>query len=282
MGYLDRIDECNNHDLGRYAPFAAAEQRIGWIRLDRIQLLEQLMAGLQVSDQGVTMSRDLSSFEARSEAVAEVVTALMERGEISAWRGELYPVGISFDAPPLLELERSAVPFFGARAYGVHVNGFTRRDGDLLMWVAHRARDKPTYPGMLDNMVAGGQPIGISLHENVIKEAAEEASIPRELAAGAVPTGSVSYCHENEHGLKPDCMFCYDLELPPDFEPRSADGEVEAFELVPVQDVAAIVRDTSKFKFNCNLVILDFLLRHGVIPADHPERALIAAGLRTN
>ena len=46
------------------------------------------------------------------------------------------------------------------------------------MWIGRRARDKPTFPGMLDNFVAGGQPIGIGLMDNLIKEAAEEAGVP--------------------------------------------------------------------------------------------------------
>lgn len=42
-----------------------------------------------------------------------------------------------------------------------------------------------------------------------------------------------------------------------------ADGEVESFELVPVKHVANIIRSTEFFKENCNLVIIDFLFRHG-------------------
>ena len=35
-------------------------------------------------------------------------------------------------------------------------------------------------------------------------------------------------------GLRRDLLHCYDLELPEDFVPRAADGEVEAFELWPM------------------------------------------------
>jgi len=133
---------------------------------------------------------------------------------------------------------------------------------------------------MLDNMVAGGQPIDLSLWDNVIKESAEEAGIPEDLAARARPVGAVTYCMEAKSGLKPDCMFCYDLELPADFEPECTDGEVEAFELWPLLRVAEAVRDSRAFKFNCNLVILDFLVRHGWIPADDPDYVEIVCGLR--
>lgn len=41
------------------------------------------------------------------------------------------------------------------------------------------------------------------------------------------------------------------------------DGEVESFRLVPISEVANIIRTTSFFKTNCNVVIIDFLIRHG-------------------
>ena len=56
--------------------------------------------------------------------------------------------------------------------------------------------------------------------ENVIKECGEEASISAELARQAIPTGAVSYTADQPEGCKRDVLFVYDLELPPDFEPR--------------------------------------------------------------
>jgi hypothetical protein len=134
---------------------------------------------------------------------------------------------------------------------------------------------------MLDNMVAGGQPIGIGLMDNMIKECGEEAGIPKAIARTAVPVGMISYTHQAPEGCKPDQMFCFDLELPEDFTPRVTDGEVEEFYLWPVEKVAATVRDGFEFKFNCNLVIIDFLMRRGVIDPDRePDYAALAHGLR--
>ena len=112
------------------------------------------------------------------------------------------------------------------------------------------------------------------------KECFEEAGIPESIAAGARLVGTVSYCVQHDRGLKPDTMFCYDLELPREFVPHPVDGEVERFELWPIRRVAERVRDTADFKFNCNLVIIDFLVRHGVIPATDPDYAEIVRGLR--
>ena len=51
------------------------------------------------------------------------------------------------------------------------------------------------------------------------------------------------------------------------------------FELVPAESVLDQIRKTDEFKFNVNLVILDFALRNGLIPVDDPEYLEVASGL---
>ena len=81
---------------------------------------------------------------------------------------------------------------------------------------------------METSVVVVAQPFGISCEENVVKECAEEASIPRQLACNAKCAGLVSYVALSDQGLKPDVLFCYDLQLPEDFVPVPQDGEVWA------------------------------------------------------
>ena len=88
---------------------------------------------------------------------------------------------------------------------------------------------------MLDHLVAGAQPAGLSPSENVVKEAGEEAGVPVDLAKTAVPVSICSYVGTDEFGqLKRDVLFNYDLQLPWDFEPTAVDGEVESFERWPL------------------------------------------------
>ncbi|MCX7363543.1 MAG: hypothetical protein NTV97_17060 [Alphaproteobacteria bacterium] len=68
--------------------------------------------------------------------------------------------------------------------------------------------------------------------------------------------------------------------MPEDFTPAANDGEVHGFELWPVQRVFETVRDTTEFKYNCNLVLIDFFLRHGLLSADDPDFITIGEGLR--
>ena len=50
--------------------------------------------------------------------------------------------------------------------------------------------------------------------------------MPPELAKNAKPVGVVTY-NQNYNGCcKRDVLFCYDVELPEDFVPVPADGEV--------------------------------------------------------
>ncbi len=285
MSYLDHIHACNKHDLADFRPFRIDGLGVGWVPVAFAGLLAAFDDVFHVSDGAVDLAPDLKDIEARTTAVDRVLRRLAETGHFPAWRDEPYPVAPLAaspfaGAPILMRIERAAAPNFGVRAYGVHMTGFVRRRDGMFIWVARRAHDKPTYPGMLDNTVAGGQPVGIGLKENLIKECREEANIPPELATLAVPVGAISYVYAGDGGLKPDVQYCYDLALPEDFVPENQDGEICEFHLWPVEEVARLVRDTHEYKFNCNLVIIDFLIRHGYIAPDHPDYLALVQGLR--
>ena len=118
---------------------------------------------------------------------------------------------------------------------------------------------------MLDHIVAGGLPHGISITDNVIKECAEEAGMPVELASRATPVGAISYQDadvENKE-VSRDLVFCFDLELPLDFVPTAMDGEVQQFELRTIDWVmeTLFTGGASGYKPNCNLVVIDFMMR---------------------
>ncbi len=50
--------------------------------------------------------------------------------------------------------------------------------------------------------------------------------------------------------------------------------------MLGVQEVARLVRETSEFKLNCNLVVIDFLLRHGFIGPEEEDYLELVSGLR--
>jgi len=271
MGFLRHIHACNNHSSAGFLPFLIGDLRVGQVRQDFALMLEQWPDLFRLTDAALSLSPALQTFEARTQAMAGILPQLVEQGVITHLHGEQYAVTPTTPEKGVMLIDRAAAPYFGVRAFGQHINGWVREGGELKLWVARRAADRRNYPGRLDNLVAGGLPHGISRDDNLIKECWEEAGIPADMALRARPVSVISYRAETAAGFKPDTLYCYDLELPGNFIPRCTDGEVEAFYLWPVEKVRDIVRDTDEFKLNCNLVVIDFMIRRGYIGPEDPH-----------
>jgi len=56
-----------------------------------------------------------------------------------------------------------------------------------------------------------------------------------------------------------------DIELPEDFVPVPQDGEVEEFMLLPIPEV---IDRLGEFKPNCAVIVVHFLIRHGLVTPD--------------
>ncbi|XP_057967984.1 nudix hydrolase 20, chloroplastic-like [Malania oleifera] len=269
-GFFDKIRICNRGSemQSEFIPFVIEGQIVGCIHngfADHLKRFQDVFIFHSCHSNGyVSLHSLLRTPEDRTRAVGDVVKCLGEE-LIPGIRNELYPVTSSFGTPIFFSLERAAAPYFGIKAYGVHMNGYVERGGQTFLWIGKRSQEKPTYPGMLDHLVAGGLPHGMTCGENLMKECEEEAGIPRSISNGAIPVGAVSYMDIDGYRYKRDVLFCYDLKLHEDFIPKNQDGEVESFKLIPVKDVANIIRRTQFFKPNCSLVIIDFLFRHGHI-----------------
>lgn len=284
MSFIRHIENCNRHDPAGFVPFRVAGRTAGRVRPALASTLALWDNAFRFGADGLEMDPTIVDFAERSAAFDRVGPRLVEAGAIRKLRGERYAVLERWGTPPLASIDRGMVTPFGIRAFGLHVNGFTRdADGRISIWVARRARDRAVEPGKFDNMVAGGQPFGLTVAENLLKESWEEAGLTPDTASRAVPVGAISYTMESAHGLKPDTMFIFDLELPAGHEPRNTDGEVESFELWSMERVAESVRDTDDWKFNVNLTMIDFLVRHGHFKPDDPDYVdLTLGGRRTS
>ena len=261
-------------------PWAIKDQVVGWLRPSIAELLADSSDAFERHVDALYLATHLRDFASRTEALETVVGHLVARNLVPATMNEPYPVTPGGRDDALCQVDRAAAAIFGIRSFGQHLNGFVRREDGIHMWLGRRARDRQLFPGALDNMVAGGLPQNLTLEENLIKECYEEAGVPESLVRKAVPVGAVSYNRVTERGFRPDVLYCYDMELPDDFVPYNTDGEVEEFMLLPLPEVARIVRDTDDFKLNCNLVVIDFLIRHGWLEPRVPEYLDLVQGLR--
>lgn len=279
MSLLDRIAEIRVFDPAGYVPLVVDGAEMGLIEKGFATILARFPETFRFDGGAVRLADGLSGFDARTAAVDSALRALRDEGHFPNWREERWPVAAAFGEKPAFDIERAAVARLGVRGYGVHLNGYVGRGKDMRMWIARRAMDRALDPGKLDQIVAGGQPSGLGLRENLVKECGEEAAIPPDLVARAVAVGAISYCTTRAEGLRRDVEFVYDLELPDDFVPTNTDGEVGGFEMWPIDKVAETVAGSDAFKFNCALVVIDFLIRHGFIEPDHPDYVALIHGL---
>lgn len=329
---LDLLNECDDFPYFETSPLLYAQHishyyelriapstsPLGYLLPSVAHILENAPGWeLDHTERTLTLTEGTTEAE-RSTAVARTCEAMRATGHfkiLEGWRNELYPIygdvegveGEKKGSQVLCSVERAASALFGIVSYGCHMTAFTRgkrkREGEdgteeeqdeLKLWIPRRAATKQTYPHMLDNTVAGGIATGETPFESMIREAAEEASLPESLVRRkAKAVGTVTYFHirdsraGGETGLlQPECQYVYDLDLTGEnvedggeVVPKPADDEVEGFMLMDVEDVKAAM-GKGEFKPNCALVLLDFFVRHGLLSReDEPDYVEIVSRL---
>ena len=284
---LCRVRQCNVVPDGvrqSLIPFVADGIALGSVTMQTATLLcnalsehdEEKVFDLASKDDGPSLTLTPAAgatSESRTQAVAKVTNALRGADVVTGWRDELYPVSTSFYTTPTFLVERAAAPLLGCIEYGVHINGVVTdpSTGVDKMWMARRSATKSKYPGMLDHIVAGGQPAGIGLLDNVVKECGEEAGIPEDMAReNVMAAGAISYAYFEPNAGPGGAwtravMFNYDLTLPVGYEPTPVDGEVDEFFTWTMEEVLESLAPDfdDPLKPNCYLVVVDFLLRRG-------------------
>ncbi|KAF7558886.1 hypothetical protein G7046_g5279 [Stylonectria norvegica] len=189
---------------------------------------------------------------------------------------------------------------FGIVTVGVHLNMYTVKlvDGHEVVdsiWVSQRAHgDNVSYSGMLDQVVAGGMDPNdrhiymLSPWMTLKREASEEAGLLLDAETKTMSTISTTGstiigtvcdapyitfydCKDQKAGvgtcghLEPGVRFVYDLKLLDSaFRPRKEERNIEKFESFSVNEVKEQLLN-KRWKPNCGLVMLDFLLRHRLV-----------------
>ncbi|OTA02727.1 thiamine pyrophosphokinase [Trichoderma parareesei] len=269
---------------------------IGFVRdwvIDELSKTPQDIRGdmrLNTADRTVKLFYTPKTEQERTRVVTGLTAYWREKGifkSLKGWRNELWPVydrkgGLVFS------VERAAMGLFGTTRYGVHMVAYVEHPTapyGIKIWVPKRAANKSTFPGMLDNTVAGGLMTGEDPFECILREADEEASLPDALVRGSAEwVGNVTYIyiteaeHVGEDGyIYPECQWVYDLKLPADVVPQPKDGEVEEFRLCDVDEIKRDLR-AGKYKPNCALVLINFFIRRGILTeANESELAAIQA-----
>ncbi|KAI5846052.1 NUDIX hydrolase domain-like protein [Tricharina praecox] len=294
LSYLDLVNELDGFPSAILNPTAHTERlstlmlftsgthTLGYVLPSVVTALRALssphwtITPSTVSLTGHTVDERSTQMRTTLESFRDAQTFAVCSGK--GWRNELYSV-YSPNGELYLEMERSGAALFGVVQYGVHMTAFVRADGGLKIWTPRRNPTKSTYPSMLDNTVAGGIASGMTVFETLIKESAEEASLPESLVREkARCVGLVSYFMVRDHRaggetglLMPEVQYVYDMEVGDDVVPRPGDDEVQDFHLLTMDEVVSELR-AGRFKPNCAVVLIDFFIRHGIItPENEPD-----------
>lgn len=282
--FLNWIKLCNTFNKDDFLPFFIDDELLGYVHKNNRKLFEPFTDLMCFADfkgqQGLTFCAGINSFEQRTEVASRIAKDWLNSRVISSWVGEQYDVNTGFNHSSFFTIERAASSILGIKKYGIHLNAWVEKQGEVYLWVARRSKDKPTFPGKLDHLVAGGHGTGYTIQQTMIKECAEEAGVPEAIACNAKPVSMVTYNMDAGKKLQQDNLFVYDLKLDIDFVPENTDGEAEEFYLWPIEKVLHTVAATDDYKTNCNLVIIDFAIRHGFLKPDEPFYTDICAGLQ--
>lgn len=231
----------------------------------------------------VSLFHRLSTEEERSSQVAKLAAYWREHDTfplLRGWRDEVWPV-YSRKGELLFSVERAAMGLFGTMRYGVHMISYVRDPEApddphrFKFWIPRRAANKSTFPGMLDNTVAGGLCTGEEPRECLVREADEEADLPEDVVRSGVKlVGTVTYIYiadAKRHGdggyIFPECQWVYELDLPREVTPKPKDGEVGEFMLCGVDEIKEQLK-RGEYKDNCALCMVDFFFRWGILTAE--------------
>lgn len=262
--------------------------QLGYLTMPVLSALRQFPHYFNIDDANKIIKFDssLGTIEEREEAL-QIVGKKWKSEELfdtlKGWRNEQYTIYGNCKTP-YFRLERAMCPLFGVVMYGVHINGYVKTpdSGDYKLWVPRRAADKPTYPGMLDNTVAGGLGYPYGPLETCYKECYEEAGLDKEYISSNIKScGVVSYLYQlepktynSEKGLvQPEVEYIYDLEMDTDVIPDPVDHESEDFKLMPIDEVKERILN-GEFKDNCAAIIIDFMIRHNIITPENEQNYL--------
>jgi 8-oxo-dGTP pyrophosphatase MutT (NUDIX family) len=237
--------------------------------------------------QGPQLVLDLARPQ-RDAWFAALHEALRHRGVLRGWRDELFPLLDPASGAVLAHIERAAARLWGSLTRGAHCNGIVpgpTPEQDQL-WLGRRAASKSTDPGLLDNLVGGGVPLGQTPWQALQREGHEEAGLGSGIMVQARATAVYRLHRHIPEGLQFEDIHVHALELPAGLQPLNQDGEVAEFILVDPARALALVR-AGELTVDASVATLDAAWRRGWLTAclgqaEATALATILAGLRVS
>jgi 8-oxo-dGTP pyrophosphatase MutT (NUDIX family) len=259
-----------SHHPALRMPFVIDGRKVGSVSRALAPRLRAWTGPLQVTERTVTLHAPAPE---RDAVLGDINATLHAEGLIRGWRGELFDLPDPATGAPLAHMERAAARFWGTLTRGAHANGYVAdaagRPGRL--WIAQRARDKATDPGLFDNLVGGGVPSRQTPLQTLQREAWEEAGLQAHEVQSPAAGRVLRLLRDVPEGLQFEDLYAYDLALPAGREPSNQDGEVQGFCCLQLEEALALAAG-EQMTVDAALTTLDFALRHRLLPPDETRR----------
>jgi len=272
LSLLKKIKELNNFkDKGNFIKLICCEDHIGFVHKKVAKLLLESKLEYFLKNNNILLKEQKKKL--LNITLNNTCELLYKKNIVSQITNEKFPCVSALGKKEYFVLERSLVEFLGIRGYGVHLTAYVKSNNDIKLWIPRRAKDKKIEPNKLDNTVAGGISAGETVKTALFREGEEEASFKKSILNKAINTGTISYAWRNKKlALRRDTLFLYDLEITNKTFPKNKDGELIEFKLYGWKKVLETIVKTNEFKKNSGLVLINFLIRRGLITPQNEKK----------
>jgi isopentenyldiphosphate isomerase len=195
---------------------------------------------------------------ALNDVLAEAALRLKDAGCCLAWRNELLDVWAGDLS--IAAIERGVVRPLGLTTRAVHLHA---RNAAGALWVARRALNKATDPGLWDTLVGGlvgyGEPDDLAL----VRETDEEAGLSPEQIKDRTPIRQIAVMQRQlPEGYQVERVLTSECVLVDDCVPKNKDGEVMHIRCIEPSEVFDMLLDKA-FTTEATIVIAEDLVRRG-------------------
>lgn len=235
-------------------PLTVAGRVAGWITAKATSHLHD-QPGIHVEAEAVHITAAPRERLTLNNVLAQLAVALKDTGCLRGWRDELLEV--YGEGRRLGVIERAAVRPLGLLTKAVHLNAWSP-DGRL--WIARRALNKSTDPGMWDTLVGGLACAGEkTLDISLLRESHEEAGLLAEDIESRSPLRIILRMHRRlPEGYQVEDVLVSDCVLADSVKPQNLDGEVSEIRLVSLSELWGMI-EGDEFTREAELVLLDCL-----------------------
>lgn len=205
-------------------PLWFGDTKVGWVNPETCLTLLTQAETFTLQDDGLHWPLPAGR-AAATVAWQQVETVLRRHGLVGAARRELLEVQYSTDesARRLGAVDRAVVRRLGITTLAVHLVAYDPMDA---IWVAQRALDKTTDPGLWDTLVSGLRVSGETTAQALQRESAEEAGLDAHHLSTHQWIDSVRLGRPLAEGYQDEWQEIFEVTLPAGFTPCNQDGEV--------------------------------------------------------